>query len=86
LEPVPKRHKVSVGDKKLSSAPAPEQVPELQLFAKLTEEEGAPPPSYWEGLFSQLKEVQCELDFTAIEERVFGVQLSGPRASSYGKG
>jgi hypothetical protein len=35
LEHVPKRHKLSVGDKELSSAPAPEQVPELQLFAYL---------------------------------------------------
>jgi hypothetical protein len=57
LEPVPKRHKASVGDKKLSGAPAPEQVPELQLFANLTEEEGAPPLSYWEGLYDQLEEV-----------------------------
>jgi hypothetical protein len=75
-----KRHKVSVGDKKLSGAPAPEQVPELQLFAKLTEEEGAPPLSYWEGLYDQLKEVGCELDFPAIEERVFNCLVLGPKA------
>jgi hypothetical protein len=62
LEHVPKRHKASVGDKKLSSAPAPEQVPELQLFANLAIEEGAPPLSYWEGLYDQLKKVRCELD------------------------
>jgi hypothetical protein len=35
FEHVPKRHELSVGDKELSSAPAPEQVPELQLFANL---------------------------------------------------
>jgi hypothetical protein len=56
---IPKRHKLSVGDKKLSSALAPEQVPELQLFANLTVEEGAPPLSYWEGLYDQLKKVGC---------------------------
>jgi hypothetical protein len=77
---IPKRHKLSVGDKKLSSAPAPEQVPELQLFANLTVEEGAPPLSYWEGLYDQLKEVGCELDFPAIEERVFNCLVLGPAA------
>ena len=80
LEPVPKRHKLSVGDKKLSSAPAPEQVPELQLFAKLTEDEGAPPLSYWEGLYDQLKEVGCEVDFPEIEELVFNCLVLGPAA------
>ena len=76
----PKRHKLSVGDKKLSSAPAPEQVPELQLFANLTVEEGAPPLSYWEGLYDQLKKVGCELDFPEIEERVFNCLVLGPVA------
>ena len=78
LEHVPKRHKVSVGDKKLSSAPAPEQVPELQLFANLAIEEGAPPLSYWDGLCGQLKKVDCELDFPAIEELVFDCLVLGP--------
>jgi hypothetical protein len=80
LEHVPKRHKVSVGDKKLSSAPAPEQVPELQLFANLAIEEGAPPLSYWEGLYDQLKKVRCELDFPAIEELVFNCLVLWPKA------
>jgi hypothetical protein len=80
LEHVPKRHEVSVGDKKLSSAPAPEQVPELQLFANLAIEEGAPPLSYWEGLYDQLKKVDCELDFPAIEELVFNCLVLGPAA------
>jgi hypothetical protein len=80
LEQVPKGHKLSVGDKKLSSAPAPEQVPELQLFAKLTIDEGAPPLSYWEGLYDQLKKVGCELDFPEIEERVFNCLVLGPAA------
>jgi hypothetical protein len=80
-EHVPKRHAVSVGDKKLSSAPAPEQVPELQLFANLTTEEGAPPLSYyWEGLCDQLKKNDCELDFPAIEELVFNCLVLGPAA------
>ena len=74
---IPKRHKLSVGDKKLSSAPAPEQVPELQLFANLAVEEGAPPLSYWGGLYDQLKKVGCELDFPEIEERVFNCLVLG---------
>jgi hypothetical protein len=64
----------------LSGATAPEQVPELQLFANLAIEEGAPPLSYWEGLCDQLKKVGCELDFPAIEERVFNCLVLGPKA------
>jgi hypothetical protein len=67
-----KRNKVSVGDrdKKLSDATAPEEVPELQLFANLTIEDGAPPLSYWEGLYDQLNggpaTHSCILLFTAL--------------------
>jgi hypothetical protein len=64
----------------LSGATASEGVPELQLFANLTTEEGAPPLSYWEGLYDQLKKVDCELDFPAIEERVFNCLVLGPKA------
>jgi hypothetical protein len=63
------------------------QVPELQLFANLTAEEGAPPLSYWEGLYDQLKEVDCELDFPAIEELVFNcLVVLGPKAMENAEG
>jgi hypothetical protein len=73
-----KRHKASVGDK-LSDATAHEEEPELQLFVNLTTEDGAPPPSYWEGLYDQVKKVGCELDFLAIEELVFNLLLLDPK-------
>ena len=34
-------------------------------------EDGAPPPSYWEGLYGQLKREDCEDDLPEIEVRVF---------------
>ena len=69
---------MSVGDK-LSDATAPDEVPELQLFGAFTTEDGAPPPSYWEGLYDQLKKVGCELDFLAIKELVFNLLLLDPK-------
>jgi hypothetical protein len=63
-----------------SGATAPEEVPEIQLFANLAIDEGAPPLSYWEGLYDQLKKVGCELDFPEIEERVFNCLVLGPKA------
>jgi hypothetical protein len=70
----------------LSGATAPEQVPELQLSANLAIEEGAPPLSYWEGLYVQLKKNGCELDFPAIEERVFSCLVLGPKAMNQAEG
>jgi hypothetical protein len=43
-------------------------------------EEGAPPLSYWEGLYDQLKKVGCELDFPAIEELVINCLVLRPKA------
>jgi hypothetical protein len=69
---------VSVGDK-LSDATAPDEVPELQLFGAFTTEDGAPPPSYWEGLCGQLKKGDREDDFPEIEVLVFNCLVLGPK-------
>ena len=69
---------MSVGDK-LSDATAPDEVPELQLFGAFTTEDGAPPPSYWEGLCGQLKKGDREDDFPEIEVLVFNCLVLGPK-------
>jgi hypothetical protein len=74
---------VSVGDK-LSDATSPDEVPKLQLFGAFTTEDGAPPPSYWESLYDQLKKEDCEDDFPEIEVLVF--KLLRPRAKRYEPG